>query len=65
MSREEETQDRMVYSSTQQLQDCDGVAVAPQGQTGGEGVTTQPATHGVWEGEFFFPKLKNSEAPEG
>lgn len=36
---------------------CDdgwAVGFAPQGQTGGEGVTTQPAADGVWEGEFSF-----------
>ncbi len=30
------------------------LCIAPQGQTGGEGVTTQPATDGVWEGESLF-----------
>lgn len=51
----------MFYGSMQQLRGADGVGVAPQGQTGGEGVATQPATHGVWEGEFFLPTLKRSD----
>lgn len=35
------------------------VGFALQGETSGEGVTTQPPTDGVWEGEvFYFCSLK-------